>query len=250
MENIDQAKEQRRLEALYAEMSDQQIEAMSGQMEDFTEIAQRVLRAEIAKRGLGPQGLDPAEDPVEAARRALRAEIAEQGLDPQGQESANQSDPFLRDPFSAGLDPSGYDMVDVWNASDASEAREVMTFLESEGFKPYLGPENVENVDDYQGSYEGQVGIKVMRFQVQFANVALRRFAAREPQEEYQVDDDLVACCPKCNSEEIVFQSIDAEPGKEPGPDAKYHWTCDACGHQWKDDGIEKLGPAGADVSF
>ena len=241
MENIDQADEYRRLEALYAEMSDQQIEAMSGQMEDFTDIAQQVLRAEISRRGLGPRGLDPAEDPVEAARRALRAEISEQGLDAQGQDAANQSDPFLRDPFPLGLDPAGYDMVGVWSAADASEARKIVSLLESAGLKAYLGPENVESVDDYQGSYEEGVEIKVMKFQAKSAILGLRRFAAREPQQEPSENDDSAACCPKCNSRDIVFQSIDVELGKEPRPNAKYNWTCDACGHQWKDDGIEKV---------
>jgi hypothetical protein len=241
MGDIDQAEEYRRLEALYAEMSDQEIGAMSSQVDDLTEIAQQVLRAEISKRGLGSRSLDSAEDPVEAARRALRAEISEQGMEEHRQDAAHVSDPFLRDPFPSGLDPAGFDMVDVWDASEASEAREVMNFLESEGFKAYLGPENVESVDDYRGSYEEGVKIKVMRFQAKFANVSLRRFAACEPEQEAAEDDDLAACCPKCNSRDIVFQSIDVEPGKEPGPDAKYNWTCDACGHQWTDDGIEKL---------
>ena len=241
MENIDQADEYRHLESLYAEMSDQQIEAMSGRMEDFTDIAQQVLRAEISKRGLGSRGLDPTEDPVEAARRALRAEISEQGSDAQGQDAARQSDPFLRDAFPSGLDPSGYDMFVVWHPPDASEARQIMSFLESEGLKPYLGPENVENVDDYQGGYEEGVEIKVMKFQAKFAVLALRRFAAREPQREPSEDDDFAACCPKCKSRDIVFQSIEVEPGKEPGPDAKCNWTCGACGHQWKDDGIENV---------
>src|SRR5947209_3609431 len=49
MEHINQADEYRRLEELYAEMGDEQIEAMSGQMEDLTDIAQQVLRAEMSR---------------------------------------------------------------------------------------------------------------------------------------------------------------------------------------------------------
>ena len=94
MENINQADKYRRLEELYAEMSDQEIEAMSGLMVDFTDIAKQVLRAEISKRGLGPRGLDAAEVPVKVARRALNAEICEQELDAQGLDTANQLDPI------------------------------------------------------------------------------------------------------------------------------------------------------------
>jgi len=241
MENINQADEYRRLEELYAEMSDQEIEAMSGQMEDLTDTAKQVLRAEISKRGLGPRGLDAADDPVKVARRALNAEICEQELDAQGLDTANQLDPFLRDPFPAGLDPARYHMYCVEKATDAAEAREIMNVLETAGLKAYLGPDNVESVDDYRGSYEEGVEIKVMKFQAKYAIAELRRFAAREAQRETSEDENLVARCPKCNSGDIVFQSIDVEPGTEPGPDAKYNWTCDACGHQWKDDGIEKV---------
>jgi hypothetical protein len=241
MESINQADEYRRLEELYSEMSDTQIEEMSGQMEDLTDIAQQVLRAEVSKRGLGPRGLDPAEDPVEAARRALRAEVSEQGSDAQGQDTTIQSDPFLRDPFPSGIDPAGYDMYGVWTATDASEARQIMTFLESEGLNAFLGPENVESVDSYRGSYDEGVEIKVMKFQAKVAILALRRFAAREPQREPSGDADYAVFCPSCNSRDVIFQGIDVEPGKEPEPDTKYNWTCAACGHQWKDDGIEKV---------
>jgi hypothetical protein len=45
--------------------------------------------------------------------------------------------------------------------------------------------------------------------------------------------------CPKCRSDEIVFEGRAAAAGTEPGPDAKFDWHCDACGHVWEDDGIE-----------
>ena len=241
MEYPNQADEYRRLEALYAEMSDEQIEAMAGKMEDFTELAQQVLRAEMSKRGLGPKGLDPPEDPVEAARRALQAEMSEQDGATQAQDVATQADPYLRDPFPSWLEPGGYDKVEVWCVEGASKAREIMSVLESAGFKPYLGRDNAESVDDYHGSYEGGVDIKVMKFQARYAIEELRRYAARAPEPEPSEEEDLSACCPNCNSKEIVFQSIEVDPGKDRVKDGKFNWTCDACGHRWTDDGIEKL---------
>jgi rubrerythrin len=63
-----------------------------------------------------------------------------------------------------------------------------------------------------------------------------------DPEDEAEAEEDLLctARCPKCHSEEIVFEGRAAEPGSKPGPDAKFDWHCDACGHVWEDDGIEE----------
>jgi DNA-directed RNA polymerase subunit M/transcription elongation factor TFIIS len=51
--------------------------------------------------------------------------------------------------------------------------------------------------------------------------------------------------CPRCKSPEIVFLGLDAEP-KDPAEgataDSSFNWRCDACGHRWKDDGVEQQG--------
>jgi hypothetical protein len=61
-----------------------------------------------------------------------------------------------------------------------------------------------------------------------------------EPDDVSEEDLRCTARCPKCRSEEIVFDRREVEPGREPGPDAKFDWHCDACGHVWEDDGIEE----------
>lgn len=57
--------------------------------------------------------------------------------------------------------------------------------------------------------------------------------------------------CPECHSPEIVFQGRQTEATDNPETakdmleensspaDAKFNWSCDACGYQWQDDGIE-----------
>lgn len=57
--------------------------------------------------------------------------------------------------------------------------------------------------------------------------------------------------CPQCHSPEVVFQGRemgatdnpetvdDTQEEEGPPADAKFNWSCDACGYQWQDDGIE-----------
>jgi DNA-directed RNA polymerase subunit M/transcription elongation factor TFIIS len=254
MESINQADEYHRLQELYAEMSDAQIDGMSAEMENLTEIAQQVLRAEISRRGLGPQGLGAQQDPREAARQALRAEKAERDLEAPDQDSAGEAEDAVearslvgllnlgaRDPLSKGYDPTAFDLVGIWNVSDPTQARQFMSLLDSAGVKAYLGPDSVERVEDYRGRYEEGVELKVMKFQAKLASDLLHQHAPPETEKDSLEDADYAVFCPSCNSRDVIFQGLDVEPGKEPAPGAKYNWTCSACGHVWKDDGIEKV---------
>jgi hypothetical protein len=254
MGSVDQADEYRRLEELYAEMSDAEIEAMSDEMEDLTEIARQVLRGEISKRGLGPQGGDAQQDPREAARQALRAEKAERDLEAPDQDSpedaadAAESRTLVgllnlgaRDPLRKGYDPTAFDLVRIWGVPDSNVARQFMSLLDSAGVKAYLGPDNVERAEDYRGSYEDGVALKVMKFQAKFAADLLHQHAPPDTEKGSAGDADYAVFCPSCNSRDVIFQGLGVEPGKEPAPEAKYNWTCPACGHEWKDNGIEKV---------
>lgn len=240
MDDAYRSDDYRHLEERYAQMSDAKIEAMSEQMDDLTEIAQSVLRAEMAKRGLGSGAPGGADDPVEAARRAVRAEFAARGTEEEERRTGQTVwDRFVQDDVPPALDPSAYQLFPVWTVSDEAEARIIMNLLQSAGVKAYLGPEKVETVEDYHGSYEHGVEVKVMNFQAKFATEGLRRFGPRDAWEE-AIQKDYAIACPNCKSEDVVFESLAVEPGKEPGTNAKYHWTCDACGHHWTDEGIEE----------
>ena len=253
MENTNQAEEYRRLEELYADMSDAQVEEMSGQMEDLTEIAQQALRAEIPKRGLG-QDQQTQEDSREAARQAVLAERAERNLDAGDQDPGNDAADTAEsrtlsgilnfgaaDPLRSGVDPTAFDLIGIWNVADATQARQFMSLLDAAGVKAYLGADNVERAEDYRGSYEDGVEIKVMKFQAKFAAGILRLRAPPDVEGARSDDAEYAVFCPSCSSPDVIFQGLDADPGKEPAPDTKYNWTCAACGHQWKDEGFEKI---------
>ena len=114
-----------------------------------------------------------------------------------------------------------------------------MRVLDSAGVKAYLGPDNAESVEEYGGSYEGGVEIKVMKFQAKSAYGRLQVYAPPEAEKD-SPDDGYAVVCPSCNSRDVIFQGLDSQQGKQSERDAKYNWICAACGHRWMDDGTEK----------
>jgi len=247
VEYINQAEEYLGLQKRYAELSDEELEALLDQMENLTEIARQVLRAEISRRRLGSQGLNPAEDPREVARRALRAEKARR--DSTGRGPAAPGGPVEKEGASLGLrsrlmrgyDPAAFDVVGIWNASDSTEARRIMEVLDYAGIKAFLGSDNVERAGDYKGSYEDGVEIKVMKFQGRIALMGLWRLFPPKPEDVASESTQYAIFCPNCSSQDVIFQGLDVEPGEVPIRDAMYNWTCAACGYEWKDEGVQKL---------
>ena len=249
MATDNQAEAYRRLQELYADMSDSRIEEMAEQIDDLTETAQQVLRAEIGKRGLDAKAQEAPAKPFEAARGALREALSSSGGEGQARaeelgEGADAQNPIedldtsIRGPILQGLDPTAYDLVSIWHVDDGARAREVMSALESAGIESYLGADDVESVDDYKGTFDGGAPIKVMKFQSRIAVEGLRRLFPPDPKEESEEVDEFAVSCPKCNSPDVVFLGLVVEPGKKSGTEGKNSWTCDACGHQWEDDGI------------
>jgi hypothetical protein len=79
-----------------------------------------------------------------------------------------------------------------------------------------------------------------MKFQYKYAWKGLNLRFPPKPEEEAAADAGNAICCPRCNSQDVIFQGLVEEPGEDSAADAKNSWACDACGHQWKDDGIEE----------
>jgi DNA-directed RNA polymerase subunit M/transcription elongation factor TFIIS len=107
--------------------------------------------------------------------------------------------------------------------------------LSNNGVPSFLGPENVESVEDFRGSFERGVDIKVREVDSGRAHAALRNIPSSDPVDEIV---EYIARCPKCHSDEIVFLSLDENATES--RDAQFNWSCDACGYKWKDDGIEQ----------
>lgn len=167
---------------------------------------------------------DKLNELTEVAQHALQAEISRRGLRTEIRD-ARTDDPVTADE----------DLVALWRAKDLAEARFVKTILDSAGIASSLAAESAESVDASSGSLEDDLIVRVVKSNLPRAFNALAPYF---PQEE-EGGKEYVARCPKCNSPDIIFQSLDSEPPAGSVAHSKFNWTCDACGHKWKDDGLE-----------
>lgn len=207
MEPIDQAGESRRLEELYAEMSEGELRALLEKVDGLTTIAQQALKAEVSRRGPKMQVDDAAGDACT--------------------------------PVEDGL-------TDVWRATGLSEAHSIKEILDRAGISTCLVPNDVEGADAFTGNSGDGIEIKVMGRDYERARNAIYPYyselhaaypsSAPKPEEQ----KDYVARCPKCGCADILFQSLDAEATRGPGTDPRFNWTCDACGNRWQDEGNEE----------
>jgi len=213
MEMIDRAHEWRRLKELYRQKADGELAVLAAQGYQLTELAQEALKAEISSRRLDIKIETALPEPVEET-------------EPVG--------PYEFDPENLELVPHAR----VWSME---EARATKAIYDNAGIPSYLGDENLECVDDYKGSFEGGVDLKVRQADSRRASAVRHKHALEngtEDQNPEEEDKYIPPRCPGCRSEEIVFES--REPGLEGNAafHAKFNWSCDACGHEWQDDGV------------
>jgi hypothetical protein len=205
MDSLDPIEESRHLQERYARLSDDELQAVADEGYDLTDIAKQTLRAEILGRGLHVQ---------------LRSAPA----------------PPTPDPATSDFDPSDLDLVIASRVWDLAEARQLKSILDDARIPSYLGPDNLDTLETFRGNFDGGVDLKVRYVDNQRALQAISQ--SLPPDSE--VETDYVPRCPKCHSPEIVFHSLDSGSAANSDFDSKFNWSCDACGHQWRDEGIEE----------
>jgi DNA-directed RNA polymerase subunit M/transcription elongation factor TFIIS len=207
METADPVREWNRLTELYRQKSDYELELIAADAYDLTDTARQVLAAEISLRKLDIKFNDQVPPPPE------------------------EDDP--RGPVESA-DVSGYDLQDVFTAKNLEELVEDKRILEEAGIAHFIGPDYVQELEDFHGSFERPVKIYVRYVDWQRTLAYLRNLRpADEPTEEPQEESEApLPTCPACHSEEIVFLSQD------PKDESKFRWRCDACGHHWINDGV------------
>ncbi len=224
MAEIDVAQEWRRLQSLYAGMSEEELEAVADEGYELTDVAKQALNAEISRRNLKIViQLAPAPETTAA-----------------------------REPGGGNFDPAGLDLSAIsLPVINADEAGQVKTMLHDAGIPCFFGPDLVDDLDELEYSKDG-VGVHVLKADLARAQFVLRDLLAKTGEDEEALPDYSVHC-PKCHSTEILFQGLDALQDEEPEDTEateqnltehtrsapKYNWSCDACGYQWKDDGVE-----------
>ena len=118
--------------------------------------------------------------------------------------------------------------------------RLTMGALSAAGIPSFLGPDRVMHLEEFQGRFDGPVGLKIRDVDRDRTVATLRRALAaawgdnKDPDEE----KNYAVLCPKCRSAKVILEGRDTDDlDKSPRRD-KFQWSCDACGHQWVDDGI------------
>jgi len=152
---------------------------------------------------------EKAYDLTEIAREALQAVITEKGVDLR----------LKLDPL-APLRPEDEELVIFRRETNINETVWTMKALDAVGISYFLC-------------------LEVRAADVKRAHAALERAIDEEFEEE---DDDpeekkqYAILCPKCRSAKVVLKGRTATLEASPR-EVKYQWSCDACGHQWMDNG-------------
>jgi DNA-directed RNA polymerase subunit M/transcription elongation factor TFIIS len=225
MQNIDPATEWRNLQDVYSQMTEDELQAVADEAYDLTDVARQVLRSEIKTRQLEIQLREEPPEPSEAA------------------ESVEEDDEAFGEEQKEQFDPEDLELVEFCRIWDPNEARRVKKIMDLAGVPSYLGPDNLEDVNLYVGSYEKGAALKVP---YRFNQLALRALSNASTDETRTEPDDGSAevrsfiRCPNCNSPEVVFHNLEKKSAQDDDLEARFNWSCDACGHQWQDDGVEK----------
>jgi len=210
MATLDAASEWRRLSELYGRMSDGELLALASKDSELTEVAQEALANEIAQRRLKPEPEAPAEPPTPPGE-----------LNP-----AYEEDRRL------------VEICTVWSVADALQVQQL---LDRAGIPFFMGPEKATGVDAVTSDFAKGVSVEIMNVGLGWARQALVNYEPANDPGPKQVEepDEIAVLCPRCHSTEIVFDTlIGEEPSTEKDSPQQFEWTCDACGHRWKDDGI------------
>ena len=212
MATLDPATEWRRLSELYGQMDDGELLAIARQKSELTDVAQEVLANEIRQRRLKVQPEEPGPRPL----------IPETQPD-----SPNYEERRL------------VEICTVWSLADALQVQQL---LDRAGIPFVMGPEKATGADTVTSDFAKGVSVGVMNVGVPWARQALQFYEpANDPGPKQEEPDEIPVRCPRCHSTEVVFDTLVGEPpDSEKDSPQQFEWTCDSCGHRWKDDGIVK----------
>jgi len=217
MSNPDVTQQWRELQENYSNMTDDELEAITLEGYDLTDIAKQALQGEISRRQL----------PLELQLRAPDSETEEEEPPPKG--------------YPPGFDPEDWGLIDFTPAKNLESARAMKRCFDDAGVPSYYGPDLVDDLRQITSPPRETIAVKVREVDRGRAYEVLRRCPPPPGEEQEQQEEEVAdygGHCPKCNSGDIVLESFD-EASEQSGTAAKYHWSCDACGHQWQDEGIE-----------
>jgi hypothetical protein len=212
MDNLGPAGEFLRVSEHYRRMTDEELLAIAREDADLTPDAQQALANELSQRQLKipPEEPPPPRYPVPVA-------------DPDNPRSYDEDRQLVT-------------ICTVWSLSDAAQ---VQTLLDRAGIPFFMGKEMATGVDAVTSNFADGVNVGIMNIGLPWARQAMQNYEPKDdptPKESPETDATPVRC-PKCHSEEIIFEEM-VETGAVSQSAPKYKWTCDSCGHEWEDDGV------------
>jgi hypothetical protein len=217
METLGPAGESLRLAEHYRRLTDDELIALAHCKGDLTEIAQQALAMEISTRRLT---VPPPEPPLEMRPTPPP-------------DSTDEEDTYSEERQLVGV-------ATVWSQADAWRLQAV---LDTAGIPFFMGKEKATSVDKVTSNFADGVPVEIMQIGVPWASEAMKNYSPQDepPEPKYEDADDLAIHCPKCHSTEVVFEDVVDQPPEASGNSSqKYHWTCDSCGYEWQDDGVER----------
>jgi hypothetical protein len=188
---------------------------------------------------------EDAFDLTPIAREALQSVIAEKGLKIQLAEA-----PPREERKGVGDFEDELDLTMIWQVKSEADARLAKGVLDANHIASCLGPDNIADLENFKGSFDDWVDVKVLPEDALRARRLLSQCAPDRmillPEDEDEVD--YAVTCPKCQSQDIILEGTDAQPDYDSPyrPESnsrwrKVRWTCAACGHQWQDEGISHI---------
>jgi hypothetical protein len=203
--SVDAAAEWNRLADMYRQKSDDELQNIAAEAYDLTDTARDVLSAEIRDRKL-PLTLS---------------------LGPAPEERSDIYDPSAEEEFKLAV---------VFEAKNPEELLAVTHILDDVDTPYVIGDENLERPEDFHGSFEKGVAVKVAFCEMVRVNKILEESLPAEMWGGEKTPDieQLDPTCPACHSKEIIFVC------KDPLEKDKFRWRCKDCNLLWIDDGIVK----------
>lgn len=222
MTTIDPAAEYRQLKEVYKRMTEEELAHVADEAYQLTDTAKQTLAGEISRRGLNVQ---LKESPPKPTKQPHASGFAAE-------------DEMIND-----FDPADLELAVLRRMWDLQEAQIAKGILDEAGIPSYFGDENLECAGDVS-AFEAGVDLKVCSDD---AARAMRTLVDNWPncpentvQGEAEENTKYAVKCPRCKSAEVIFLERDGALTGNSAFNAKFKWTCDRCGHEWEDDGIEQ----------
>jgi hypothetical protein len=256
MDTLDPAGEFLRISERYRQMSDSELLILIPQRSQLTQFAQDALASELRSRGLQTEAEAEAKTESEAKGKDRKLLASPRfrptpavfehespkfrdsaGHDSEDADASSVVDPY-EDPYEE--DRELVDLCTVWSVRDALK---VQNILDVAGIPFFMGAEKATGVDEVSSNFADGVVVRIMQIGIPWSRSPMSHYYPEDdptPKESEEVEE-IPLRCPRCRSEEVVFEGLNSEPGA--GMDEtsqKYQWTCDSCGYGWTDDGVAK----------